>query len=91
MLGYHAFVNSTIYVNITEIFAVFLRALLCIVSQAEFLSSKTDIGVYDVFSSPSQTYLQVKTKSQDVKVQSKIKLVKIRTVQVTHHVPHSSV
>ncbi|NWT63660.1 CD109 protein, partial [Prunella himalayana] len=35
--------------------------------QAEFLSSKTDIGVYDVFSSPSQTYLQVKTKSQDIK------------------------
>uniref|UniRef100_A0A8B9Q8M1 CD109 antigen n=1 Tax=Apteryx owenii TaxID=8824 RepID=A0A8B9Q8M1_APTOW len=36
--------------------------------QAEFLNSKTDIGVYDVFSSPSQTYLQIKTKSQDVKV-----------------------
>ncbi|NXN92969.1 CD109 protein, partial [Rhinopomastus cyanomelas] len=36
--------------------------------QAEFLSSKTDIGVYDVFSSSSQTYLQVKTKSQDIKV-----------------------
>uniref|UniRef100_A0A672U4Z6 CD109 antigen n=1 Tax=Strigops habroptila TaxID=2489341 RepID=A0A672U4Z6_STRHB len=35
--------------------------------QAEFLSSRTDIGVYDVFSSPSQTYLQVKTKSQDIK------------------------
>ncbi|XP_041901716.1 CD109 antigen-like isoform X2 [Corvus kubaryi] len=35
--------------------------------QAEFLSSKTDIGVYDVFSSPSQTYLQVKKKSQDIK------------------------
>ncbi|XP_067150922.1 CD109 antigen [Apteryx mantelli] len=35
--------------------------------QAEFLNSKTDIGVYDVFSSPSQTYLQIKTKSQDVK------------------------
>ncbi|KAF4795896.1 CD109 antigen [Turdus rufiventris] len=35
--------------------------------QAEFLSSKTDIGVYDVFSSPSQTYLQLKTKSQDIK------------------------
>ncbi|XP_023778451.1 CD109 antigen [Cyanistes caeruleus] len=35
--------------------------------QAEFLSSKTDIGVYDVFSSPSQTYLQVKTRSQDIK------------------------
>ncbi|NXA40224.1 CD109 protein, partial [Eudromia elegans] len=35
--------------------------------QAEFLNSKTDIGVYDVFSSLSQTYLQVKTKSQDVK------------------------
>ncbi|NXY89727.1 CD109 protein, partial [Alcedo cyanopectus] len=35
--------------------------------QAEFLSSKTDIGVYDVFSSPSQTYLQIKTKSQDIK------------------------
>ncbi|NWI20473.1 CD109 protein, partial [Crypturellus soui] len=35
--------------------------------QAEFLNSRTDIGVYDVFSSPSQTYLQVKTKSQDVK------------------------
>ncbi|NXQ27194.1 CD109 protein, partial [Alaudala cheleensis] len=35
--------------------------------QAEFLSSKTDIGVYDVFSSPSHTYLQVKTKSQDIK------------------------
>ncbi|XP_029859871.1 CD109 antigen isoform X2 [Aquila chrysaetos chrysaetos] len=34
--------------------------------QAEFLSSRTDIGVYDVFSSPSQTYLQVKTKSQDI-------------------------
>uniref|UniRef100_A0A8C3LQ50 CD109 antigen n=1 Tax=Chrysolophus pictus TaxID=9089 RepID=A0A8C3LQ50_CHRPC len=38
--------------------------------QAEFLNSKTDIGVYDVFSSPSETYLQVKTKSQEVKVQS---------------------
>uniref|UniRef100_A0A663EB10 CD109 antigen n=1 Tax=Aquila chrysaetos chrysaetos TaxID=223781 RepID=A0A663EB10_AQUCH len=38
--------------------------------QAEFLSSRTDIGVYDVFSSPSQTYLQVKTKSQDIEVQS---------------------
>ncbi|NXJ67680.1 CD109 protein, partial [Rostratula benghalensis] len=35
--------------------------------QAEFLSSRTDIGVYDVFSSPSQTYLQLKTKSQDIK------------------------
>uniref|UniRef100_A0A8C3LQ55 CD109 antigen n=1 Tax=Chrysolophus pictus TaxID=9089 RepID=A0A8C3LQ55_CHRPC len=35
--------------------------------QAEFLNSKTDIGVYDVFSSPSETYLQVKTKSQEVK------------------------
>ncbi|NXX84199.1 CD109 protein, partial [Urocolius indicus] len=35
--------------------------------QAEFLSSRTDIGVYDVFSSPSQTYLQVKTKSQEIK------------------------
>uniref|UniRef100_A0A8C6JJY9 CD109 antigen n=1 Tax=Melopsittacus undulatus TaxID=13146 RepID=A0A8C6JJY9_MELUD len=35
--------------------------------QAEFLNSRTDIGVYDVFSSPSQTYLQVKTKSQDIK------------------------
>ncbi|NWQ73128.1 CD109 protein, partial [Columbina picui] len=35
--------------------------------KAEFLSSRTDIGVYDVFSSPSQTYLQVKTKSQDIK------------------------
>ncbi|KGL88563.1 CD109 antigen, partial [Charadrius vociferus] len=35
--------------------------------QAEFLSSRTDIGVYDVFSSPSQTYLQVITKSQDIK------------------------
>ncbi|KFP85866.1 CD109 antigen, partial [Acanthisitta chloris] len=35
--------------------------------QAEFLSSRTDIGVYDVFSSPSQTYLQIKTKSQDIK------------------------
>uniref|UniRef100_A0A8C5TVE2 CD109 antigen n=1 Tax=Malurus cyaneus samueli TaxID=2593467 RepID=A0A8C5TVE2_9PASS len=35
---------------------------------------KTDIGVYDVFSSPSQTYLQVKTKSQDIKVQSETKL-----------------
>ncbi|NXT27832.1 CD109 protein, partial [Syrrhaptes paradoxus] len=35
--------------------------------QAEFLSSRTDIGVYDVFSSPSQTYLQVKTKTQDIK------------------------
>ncbi|NXB74960.1 CD109 protein, partial [Donacobius atricapilla] len=35
--------------------------------QAEFLSSETDIGVYDVFSSPSQTYLQVKTNSQDIK------------------------
>ncbi|NWY71237.1 CD109 protein, partial [Erithacus rubecula] len=35
--------------------------------QAEFLSSKTDIGVYDVFSSPSQTYLQLKTKNQDIK------------------------
>uniref|UniRef100_A0A8C0BPM9 CD109 antigen n=1 Tax=Buteo japonicus TaxID=224669 RepID=A0A8C0BPM9_9AVES len=54
--------------------------------QAEFLSSRTDIGVYDVFSSPSQTYLQVKTKSQDIKVQSETKLAKIRTVQVTPHV-----
>ncbi|NXH20679.1 CD109 protein, partial [Bucco capensis] len=35
--------------------------------QAEFLSSRTDIGVYDVFSSPSHTYLQLQTKSQDVK------------------------
>ncbi|XP_068021293.1 CD109 antigen [Melanerpes formicivorus] len=35
--------------------------------QAEFLSSSTDIAVYDVFSSPSQTYLQVDTKSQDIK------------------------
>ncbi|NXY41112.1 CD109 protein, partial [Ceuthmochares aereus] len=35
--------------------------------QAEFLSSRTDIGVYDVFNSPSQTYLQVKTKSQNIK------------------------
>ncbi|NWU94942.1 CD109 protein, partial [Upupa epops] len=35
--------------------------------QAEFLSSKTDIGVYKVFTSPSQTYLQIKTKSQDIK------------------------
>ncbi|NWR73056.1 CD109 protein, partial [Centropus unirufus] len=35
--------------------------------QAEFLSSRTDIGVYDVFSSSSQTYLQVKTRSQDIK------------------------
>ncbi|KAL2306732.1 hypothetical protein Nmel_004665, partial [Mimus melanotis] len=35
--------------------------------QAEFLSSKTDIGVYDVFSSSSQTYLQLKTKSQEIK------------------------
>ncbi|NWS65757.1 CD109 protein, partial [Crotophaga sulcirostris] len=35
--------------------------------QAEFLSSRTDIGVYDVFSSPSETYLQVKTKSQSIK------------------------
>uniref|UniRef100_A0A8C3K373 CD109 antigen n=1 Tax=Calidris pygmaea TaxID=425635 RepID=A0A8C3K373_9CHAR len=42
--------------------------------QAEFLSSRTDIGVYDVFSSPSQTYLQLKTKSQDIKVQSETKL-----------------
>ncbi|TRZ24746.1 hypothetical protein HGM15179_002448 [Zosterops borbonicus] len=47
--------------------------------QAEFLSSKTDIGVYDVFSSPSQTYLQVKTKSQDIKVQSWTKLATIKT------------
>uniref|UniRef100_A0A663NE95 CD109 antigen n=1 Tax=Athene cunicularia TaxID=194338 RepID=A0A663NE95_ATHCN len=31
-------------------------------------------SVYDVFSSPSQTYLQVKTKSQDIKVQSETKL-----------------
>uniref|UniRef100_A0A8B9MLF8 CD109 molecule n=1 Tax=Accipiter nisus TaxID=211598 RepID=A0A8B9MLF8_9AVES len=54
--------------------------------QAEFLSSRTDIGVYDVFSSPSQTYLQVKTKSQDIKVQSETKLAKIRTVQVTPHI-----
>uniref|UniRef100_A0A8C3LR64 CD109 antigen n=1 Tax=Chrysolophus pictus TaxID=9089 RepID=A0A8C3LR64_CHRPC len=36
--------------------------------QAEFLNSKTDIGVYDVFSSPSETYLQVKTKSQEIKI-----------------------
>ncbi|XP_064020132.1 CD109 antigen [Pogoniulus pusillus] len=35
--------------------------------QAEFLSSRTDVGVYDVFSSPSQTYLQVDTKSQEIK------------------------
>nr|XP_027310791.2 CD109 antigen [Anas platyrhynchos] len=35
--------------------------------QAEFLNSRTDIGVYDVFSSPTDTYLQVKTKSQDIK------------------------
>uniref|UniRef100_A0A663EB45 CD109 antigen n=1 Tax=Aquila chrysaetos chrysaetos TaxID=223781 RepID=A0A663EB45_AQUCH len=54
--------------------------------QAEFLSSRTDIGVYDVFSSPSQTYLQVKTKSQDIEVQCETKLAKIRTVQVTPHI-----
>ncbi|KAI6071502.1 CD109 antigen [Aix galericulata] len=35
--------------------------------QAEFLNSRTDIGVYDVFSSPTDTYLQVKTRSQDIK------------------------
>lgn len=64
--------------NITD-FAVFLRGFFCAVSQAEFLSSKTDIGVYDVFSSPSQTYLQVKTKSQDIKVQSETKLATIKT------------
>lgn len=58
-------------------FAVVLRTLFYNVSQAEFLNSKTDIGVYDVFSSPSETYLQVKTKSQEVKVQSETKLAKI--------------
>ncbi|KAI1241136.1 hypothetical protein IHE44_0009599 [Lamprotornis superbus] len=47
--------------------------------QAEFLSSKTDIGVYDVFSSSSQTYLQLKTKSQEIKVQSDTKLATIKT------------
>lgn len=68
-------------------FAVVLRTLFYIVSQAEFLNSKTDIGVYDVFSSPSETYLQVKTKSQEVKVQSETKLAKIgKKVQVIHHV-----
>uniref|UniRef100_A0A8B9F4K6 CD109 antigen n=1 Tax=Amazona collaria TaxID=241587 RepID=A0A8B9F4K6_9PSIT len=56
-----------------------ILGLFCIVWQAEFLSSRTDIGVYDVFSSPSQTYLQVKTKSQDIKVQSETKLAKLRT------------
>lgn len=55
--------------NITDL-AVLLKGFFCTILQAEFLSSKTDIGVYDVFSSPSQTYLQVKTKSQDIKVQS---------------------
>lgn len=59
----------------TTDFAVLLRVFFCTVLQAEFLSSKTDIGVYDVFSSPSQTYLQVKTKSQDIKVESETKLV----------------
>uniref|UniRef100_A0A663NAG6 CD109 antigen n=1 Tax=Athene cunicularia TaxID=194338 RepID=A0A663NAG6_ATHCN len=43
-------------------------------------------SVYDVFSSPSQTYLQVKTKSQDIKVQSETKLVQVRTVHITLHV-----
>lgn len=64
--------------NITD-FAGFLRVFFCTVSQAEFLSSKTDIGVYDVFSSPSQTYLQVKTKSQDIKVKPETKLATIKT------------
>uniref|UniRef100_A0A8C3K5J9 CD109 antigen n=1 Tax=Calidris pygmaea TaxID=425635 RepID=A0A8C3K5J9_9CHAR len=45
-----------------------ILAVFDVVPQAEFLSSRTDIGVYDVFSSPSQTYLQLKTKSQDIKV-----------------------
>lgn len=64
--------------NITD-FAVLLRCFFGTVLQAEFLSSKTDIGVYDVFSSPSQTYLQVKTESQDIKVQSETKLAMIKT------------
>lgn len=63
--------------NTTD-FAVLLREFFCTVLQAEFLSSKTDIGVYDVFSSPSQTYLQVKTKSQDIKVRSETKLATIK-------------
>uniref|UniRef100_A0A8C5TTN8 CD109 antigen n=1 Tax=Malurus cyaneus samueli TaxID=2593467 RepID=A0A8C5TTN8_9PASS len=53
--------------------------------QAEFLSSKTDIGVYDVFSSPSQTYLQVKTKSQDIKVQSETKLDSKKVFKEYHY------
>lgn len=82
--GYHAVINSNIYVNIEML--LLLRALFYIVSQAEFLNSRTDIGVYDVFSSPTDTYLQVKTKSQDIKVQFETKLSKIKSIQVTHHV-----
>lgn len=82
--GYHAVINSNIYVNIEML--LLLRALFYIVSQAEFLNSRTDIGVYDVFSSPTDTYLQVKTKSQDIKVQFETKLSNIKSIQVTHHV-----
>uniref|UniRef100_A0A452HFJ9 CD109 antigen n=1 Tax=Gopherus agassizii TaxID=38772 RepID=A0A452HFJ9_9SAUR len=43
------------------------NSLFCIVLQASFLDSESNIAVHGVFNSPSMTYLQIKKPRQDVK------------------------
>uniref|UniRef100_A0A8C0J627 CD109 antigen n=1 Tax=Chelonoidis abingdonii TaxID=106734 RepID=A0A8C0J627_CHEAB len=43
-----------------------LSSLFCIVLQASFLDSESNIAVHGVFNSPSMTYLQIKKPRQDV-------------------------
>uniref|UniRef100_A0A8C8RNU0 CD109 antigen n=1 Tax=Pelusios castaneus TaxID=367368 RepID=A0A8C8RNU0_9SAUR len=44
------------------------NCLFCIVLQASFLDSETNIAVHNIFNSASMTYLQIKKPAQDVKV-----------------------